>query len=233
MKGGQQLQRPVAETCIGNGRREAGENASSITQLTPHISRQATADFSDSLHDGLGDVWIGRFRGYVRPANHAQASAADRRAGGSSGTFETPFVEGNTYVAVCYIQDREGGPPHAIEHQMFDVLWPAPADTIGALGESVVTRACSHDVGHAQRGEVGGELVRDRWRSLTISVADFALVTRPASVAVLHVEWQRSCLVRFGIGVAVRVIGASQRKKVVFRDVASARSARRAVGSRR
>ena len=41
---------------------------------------------------------------------------------GSSGTFEAPSVEGDTYVAVCYIQDREGGLPHAIQHQMFDVF---------------------------------------------------------------------------------------------------------------
>ena len=41
---------------------------------------------------------------------------------GSSGTFEAPFEEGHTYAAVCFIQDREGGLPHAIQHQMYDVF---------------------------------------------------------------------------------------------------------------
>ena len=41
---------------------------------------------------------------------------------GSSGTFEAPFEEGHTYVALCFIQDREGGLPHAIQHQMYDVF---------------------------------------------------------------------------------------------------------------
>jgi hypothetical protein len=41
---------------------------------------------------------------------------------GSSGTFAVTFEEGHTYVALCFIQDREGGLPHAIQHQMFDVF---------------------------------------------------------------------------------------------------------------
>ena len=41
---------------------------------------------------------------------------------GSSGTFEAPFEEGHTYVALCFIHDREGGLPHAIQHQMYDVF---------------------------------------------------------------------------------------------------------------
>jgi hypothetical protein len=41
---------------------------------------------------------------------------------GSSGTFEAPFEEGHTYAALCFIQDREGGLPHAIQHQMYDVF---------------------------------------------------------------------------------------------------------------
>jgi hypothetical protein len=41
---------------------------------------------------------------------------------GSSGTFEAPFEAGHTYAAMCFIQDRDGGAPHAIAHQMFDVF---------------------------------------------------------------------------------------------------------------
>ena len=41
---------------------------------------------------------------------------------GGSGTFEAPFEEGHTYVALCFIQDREGGLPHAIQHGMYDVF---------------------------------------------------------------------------------------------------------------
>ena len=41
---------------------------------------------------------------------------------GSSGTFEAPFEEGHTYAVMCFIQDREGGMPHAIQHQMYDVV---------------------------------------------------------------------------------------------------------------
>jgi hypothetical protein len=41
---------------------------------------------------------------------------------GSSGTFDADLAEGSTYAALCFIQDRAGGPPHAIQHQMFDVF---------------------------------------------------------------------------------------------------------------
>ena len=41
---------------------------------------------------------------------------------GASGTFEADIVEGNTYVLVCFIQDRTGGPPHAIAYDMWDVV---------------------------------------------------------------------------------------------------------------
>jgi hypothetical protein len=41
---------------------------------------------------------------------------------GSSGTFEAPFEEGHTYVALCFVSDREGGPPHALQHQMYEVF---------------------------------------------------------------------------------------------------------------
>jgi hypothetical protein len=41
---------------------------------------------------------------------------------GSSGTFEARFESGNTYVAMCFISDRAGGLPHALQHQMYDVF---------------------------------------------------------------------------------------------------------------
>ena len=41
---------------------------------------------------------------------------------GSSGTFEAPFEEERTYVALCFIQDREGGLPHALQHGMYEVF---------------------------------------------------------------------------------------------------------------
>lgn len=41
---------------------------------------------------------------------------------GRSGTFTTELEEGSTYVAVCFIQDRAGGPPHAIAHDMWKVF---------------------------------------------------------------------------------------------------------------
>jgi len=41
---------------------------------------------------------------------------------GGSGTFAAPFEEGRTYAALCFIQDRAGGAPHAIQHEMYDVF---------------------------------------------------------------------------------------------------------------
>ena len=41
---------------------------------------------------------------------------------GSSGTFEAPFEEGHTYAVMCFIQDRDGGLPHAYQHGMYDVF---------------------------------------------------------------------------------------------------------------
>ena len=29
---------------------------------------------------------------------------------------------GHTYVALCFIADREGGAPHAMEHDMYEVF---------------------------------------------------------------------------------------------------------------
>ena len=41
---------------------------------------------------------------------------------GSSGTFEAPFEQGHTYAVMCFIQDRDGGLPHVLQHQMYDVF---------------------------------------------------------------------------------------------------------------
>ena len=41
---------------------------------------------------------------------------------GAAGTFDADIVEGNTYVLVCFIQDIDGGPPHAVAHDMWDVV---------------------------------------------------------------------------------------------------------------
>lgn len=41
---------------------------------------------------------------------------------GSSGTFAATLEAGRTYAAVCFIQDRTGGPPHVIAHDMFEVF---------------------------------------------------------------------------------------------------------------
>lgn len=41
---------------------------------------------------------------------------------GSSGTFQADFKEGNTYAVLCFLSDRDGGPPHAIKYQMYDVF---------------------------------------------------------------------------------------------------------------
>jgi hypothetical protein len=34
-------------------------------------------------------------------------------------TFTTTFKAGRTYLAACFIQDKAGGPPHAIAHHMY------------------------------------------------------------------------------------------------------------------
>ncbi|MGI8939381.1 MAG: hypothetical protein ACR2JF_14460 [Iamia sp.] len=41
---------------------------------------------------------------------------------GEAGTFDADFAEGTTYAALCFIQDRTGGAPHAIQHQMYEVF---------------------------------------------------------------------------------------------------------------
>ena len=41
---------------------------------------------------------------------------------GGSGRFAAPLEEGTTYAALCFIQDRAGGAPHAIQHEMYEVF---------------------------------------------------------------------------------------------------------------
>ena len=41
---------------------------------------------------------------------------------GSAGTFDATFEAGRTYAALCFISDLEGGMPHALQHQMFEVF---------------------------------------------------------------------------------------------------------------
>jgi hypothetical protein len=41
---------------------------------------------------------------------------------GASGTFAAPIAAGHTYVALCFIADREGGAPHALQHDMYEVF---------------------------------------------------------------------------------------------------------------
>jgi hypothetical protein len=41
---------------------------------------------------------------------------------GGAGTAIGTFQSGNTYAAVCFIQDRTGGAPHAFAYDMFEVF---------------------------------------------------------------------------------------------------------------
>lgn len=44
---------------------------------------------------------------------------------GLGAAFEVPgdgFESGRTYLVVCFIQDRSGGPPHAVGHEMYEVF---------------------------------------------------------------------------------------------------------------
>ena len=63
------------------------------------------------------------------PEAFAEVDLANLDVGGSgvfgpggSGTFELTLEEGTTYAAVCFIQDRAGGPPHAFAHDMYDAF---------------------------------------------------------------------------------------------------------------
>jgi hypothetical protein len=48
---------------------------------------------------------------------------------GSSGTFDFAFEEGHTYAVMCFIQDRNGGLPHVLQHGMYDVFQFGAANT--------------------------------------------------------------------------------------------------------
>ena len=71
--------------------------------------------------------WGHIVRGAIRV--HGPDGSRDFEAGessvfgpGSVGTFTTDLKEGNTYAVLCFISDREGGPPHAIAHEMAKVF---------------------------------------------------------------------------------------------------------------
>jgi hypothetical protein len=53
---------------------------------------------------------------------------------GAAGTFDASFQDGNTYVVVCFIQDRTGGPPHAIAYDMWQVFQVGDGDTTTTTG---------------------------------------------------------------------------------------------------
>lgn len=41
---------------------------------------------------------------------------------GLGATYEAEFEAGRTYAAVCFIQDRTGGPPHVVAHDMKEIF---------------------------------------------------------------------------------------------------------------
>lgn len=41
---------------------------------------------------------------------------------GMGATYETEFQSGRTYAVVCFIQDRAGGPPHVVAHDMKEIF---------------------------------------------------------------------------------------------------------------
>ena len=41
---------------------------------------------------------------------------------GMGGTFDVTLQSGRTYAVVCFIQDRTGGPPHAVAHEMVEIF---------------------------------------------------------------------------------------------------------------
>lgn len=51
-----------------------------------------------------------------------EAGASGVFGPGLGGTATATFAEGNTYAAVCFIQDRAGGPPHAFAYDMYEVF---------------------------------------------------------------------------------------------------------------
>jgi plastocyanin len=41
---------------------------------------------------------------------------------GQGGTFDVTLASGRSYAVLCFLSDREGGPPHAIAHQMVETF---------------------------------------------------------------------------------------------------------------
>jgi hypothetical protein len=57
--------------------------------------------------------------GVVSPEPLADSGVASP---GYGNTFNATFESGRTYVALCFVSDKTGGPPHAIGHKMFKVF---------------------------------------------------------------------------------------------------------------
>jgi plastocyanin len=60
--------------------------------------------------------------GAVLPEDVGFSGIYSQGLGGTSELFGTTFESGRTYVVACFIQDRAGGPPHAIAYNMFEVF---------------------------------------------------------------------------------------------------------------
>jgi hypothetical protein len=41
---------------------------------------------------------------------------------GNGNTFVATLEKGRTYVVLCFLSDKTGGPPHAIAHQMYKIF---------------------------------------------------------------------------------------------------------------
>ena len=41
---------------------------------------------------------------------------------GHGNTFSVTLEKGRTYVVLCFVSDKKGGPPHAIAHKMYKVF---------------------------------------------------------------------------------------------------------------
>lgn len=57
--------------------------------------------------------------GVPQPTNVASSQIASP---GYGNTFTATLEKGRTYVVLCFVSDKKGGPPHAIAHQMFKVF---------------------------------------------------------------------------------------------------------------
>lgn len=49
-------------------------------------------------------------------------AASQLASPGYGNTFTAAFERGRTYVVLCFVSDKAGGPPHAIAHQMYKVF---------------------------------------------------------------------------------------------------------------